>query len=452
MEPTTKSKVRALRGSYYGRTDRYRQVGADYVFEQGVPAVSNHQLTWVDTFEGTKNPHWRAQVRSVSDATTPASGRRMSVRVKKHAQVVEFYGRPLVAGEDPRSLWRKTYVSADFPFASSIRINATPFQISTASAENQAISRLYSVLQSFTQSLQAGEDIGEWKQTRNAIRKPLAPMQQLLTRTLDKHSKALSRYRDPRGMAKAMADTYLEWAFGWTPLANSLGEAMVALQNRKEFVRYHPFSAVGKSESNGAVIGGQVGHGGAQCDIVGHASDIASVRYQGVWEARVDIPQRSVRQVLGLNLKNFIPTVWNLIPYSFLIDYFTNVGDFMNITAVPWGGVRWCCKTTRTTCHSKLGVRPVPYTASLSPTVVILSSNVQPGELEATDTRFSRSSVTSLPIPQLEVSWSISDGKKLNILALLASRLTPITKATAKVFGKNPGLVKSVNSELLKVR
>lgn len=33
---------------------------------------------------------------------------------------------------------------------------------------------------------------------------------------------------------------------------------------------------------------------------------------------------------MGLTIQEFVPTVWELIPYSFVVDYFTNIGDVVN--------------------------------------------------------------------------------------------------------------------------
>lgn len=40
-----------------------------------------------------------------------------------------------------------------------------------------------------------------------------------------------------------------------------------------------------------------------------------------------------------------MPTVWELIPYSFLIDYFTNVGDVLQALSTDTSGVHGLWKT-----------------------------------------------------------------------------------------------------------
>lgn len=329
----------------------------------------------------------------------------------------------------------------------SPRINGSPNQVSTTTADNQAISRLYSILQSFAQSSQAGEDLGEWKQTRDAIKRPLPQVRQLMETALNNHTNALKR-PNPRAIVSGLADTWLEWVYGWKPLANSLADAFVGIQNRDNFVHYYPFQASGNADSNGITLEEQQTNSNTGVNVRGYSRDNAKVRYQGIWESRVDIPKKKVNDILGLNTQNIIPTIWNLIPYSFLIDYFTNVGDFMNITAVPWSGVRWCCKTVRTECLTSLSTSMIPVTVLPGTFAKILAATSTPGSLEVRDTRFTRTSVTSLPIPKFEVNFSISNGRAMNVVALLASRLGPLKTLTQKVTSKYPGLEKEANAFL----
>jgi hypothetical protein len=53
--------------------------------------------------------------------------------------------------------------------------------------------------------------------------------------------------------------------------------------------------------------------------------------------------------LLGFRWEDFIPTVWELIPYSFLVDYFTNIGDVLSAWSHQDFGQRWACKTVITT-------------------------------------------------------------------------------------------------------
>jgi hypothetical protein len=53
-------------------------------------------------------------------------------------------------------------------------------------------------------------------------------------------------------------------------------------------------------------------------------------------------------QELQLDLPHFLPTVWDLIPYSFVVDYFTNIGDYLSGLSLRFSDVSWGCKTVST--------------------------------------------------------------------------------------------------------
>jgi hypothetical protein len=46
-----------------------------------------------------------------------------------------------------------------------------------------------------------------------------------------------------------------------------------------------------------------------------------------------------------LRLEDFVPTVWELIPYSFVADYFTNIGDIISAFSYGNMNLRWSTRT-----------------------------------------------------------------------------------------------------------
>jgi hypothetical protein len=52
-------------------------------------------------------------------------------------------------------------------------------------------------------------------------------------------------------------------------------------------------------------------------------------------------------ETFGLLPKNFLPTAWELIPYSFLVDYFTNISTIIDAWSFINGNLAWAYKTER---------------------------------------------------------------------------------------------------------
>jgi hypothetical protein len=60
-------------------------------------------------------------------------------------------------------------------------------------------------------------------------------------------------------------------------------------------------------------------------------TDLSVGYYGGV---HIPIPRQNVSKLLGLTLADLPVTVWNLIPWSFLADYFINVGSILDSLSV----------------------------------------------------------------------------------------------------------------------
>ncbi len=68
------------------------------------------------------------------------------------------------------------------------------------------------------------------------------------------------------------------------------------------------------------------------------------------------------RQNFGLTLDEFIPTVWELIPYSFLVDYVTNIGAIIDGYSLNKSGLKWLAigeeRVATTKVSGEIRIRP----------------------------------------------------------------------------------------------
>jgi len=327
---------------------------------------------------------------------------------------------------------------------SSFLLNALvlPNAAVVTSCHNQAVSKLYGQLNSFVSSAKTGEDWGEWKSTMKTLRSPLKPLRDLITSSHYRSLRDLDRWRDPVKLAGALADTHLEFAFGIAPLESSIAKGIVGLHNRNIMGNYKPFYAKGDvsySPSTKTQI--------LQADPMNYAQIVLGEKtvwsiqevFSGVWGEECLLPERPISDVLGLKFRDIVPTVWNLIPYSFLIDYFVNIGQIASALAVPWNGIKWCNYTSRTQ-----GVYEASYSYRMRPGSHIGGMNFgsEPGNFKVLRQIFNRSAQGSMPVPWLEYTkpWQLTGRQWANIAALGISQSAQYLLKLKKAVKRSPEL------------
>lgn len=138
----------------------------------------------------------------------------------------------------------------------------------------------------------------------------------------------------------------------------------------------------------------------------------ASCYIKGGVSAKASGPTlENAAQLFGFTPEEFVPTIWNLLPWSFLVDYFTNIGDVLEATFFDRSGVTWTSMTSVTETVYSSHVRPLPLNG--------WSGSISGGSCKVTKKVMSRSEIAPL-IPTLEVSLPGSPQKWINMAALLA--------------------------------
>lgn len=131
-----------------------------------------------------------------------------------------------------------------------------------------------------------------------------------------------------------LAKTWLEYSFGWMNLVRDIKDATAAysaFQARAETAR-----AYGKCEveidkistkSPGTFI--SYGYHYKVSDFIRKDKVILKGVIKMNADCMVSEAER-IRYLCGYNLAEFVPTAWELLPASWVIDMFTNIGDILN--------------------------------------------------------------------------------------------------------------------------
>jgi hypothetical protein len=175
--------------------------------------------------------------------------------------------------------------------------------------------------------------VGELQEALHMIRKPAEALQKRFLNYGNRVMKHGSRIRKSARQAW-VSDTWLEYSFGWAPTLSDIDSGVQALASvfDKTLSKYVSFRALADSGTN-QTIGYETAAGSSYNEYLKSLSvyNTCETKYRGVV---LRVPDPSVADLavsrFGLNPYDFVPTAYELMPWSFLIDYVTNVGNLCN--------------------------------------------------------------------------------------------------------------------------
>lgn len=291
----------------------------------GQVTTSGYNLSWVDSRQGASVPDWEARIRRLEGASSNYTRTRVAIATfGKISATIRWKGTPTIrdiAEERVISTYHNglpTYSSKDL-----------------SQVENIALGNFLKSASEAVSPFKGMVFLGELKETLKMLKRPASALRDGFSTYLKRAQRAQRRY-GRRIAAKVAAGLWLEYALGWQPLLGSIEQAVNAYSAYQAAVE--TFRAFGKAK---LPLGGDTVSGGSfLAPNYFHALQTVittyrgAVTYKGVSKnaiagIREDSAQR-VAQLSGFRLAEFIPTAWELIPHSFVFDYFSNIGDILN--------------------------------------------------------------------------------------------------------------------------
>ena len=407
----------------YGIRNWQKNIFSKNGLEDAITFESKGALRWRNFRSvGTNNPGWRKALAAGSDATTPMSGVRF--RCELGPGLIEWKGRDLQNEALPPS-FNPTYPRINRTIGQLI-VPSVPATGSTSQiAINQAIKNFIAKARSAQRELQGGVLLGELGQTVKFLKDSAKGLRNALSGHLTSLSKAKGGFSKASNKAKRkyLANKWLEFQYAAKPLYADIQDAARAAA-RIALNDYPPRKRV-------------EGHGSYKSrDVTEEQIIVGTFNTYFTWVTEVTSEAKFYGSVilatpdsgtpnldiLGLTGKDFLPTIWELIPYSFLIDYFTNIGDLVSAVSFSSSNFGWKARGTKDVCTVKNGgayktsfYQQGPFGAtSWNEAYLSLGSALY----EKVD--ISRSSHTGYLIPTLEFSLPGSSSLKwANVAALL---------------------------------
>lgn len=238
---------------------------------------------------------------------------------------VEVYGMPSSVMDDA-NLYNEVYKK--FKKAMGESVSAGIAFAESRQAMGMITSRLLQVAR-FTDQVRRGrfgeaaETLGVLNPSRNLVSNKLSagkstPRQRAMERGKGK----FARYKKTYDTSQSFANHYLEFHFGWVPLMKDIYEAAEALSSP---IFNHSIAVKG---ARNIASRAQVGPSGSnpRSTTWEDATNFQAIRMQA--ELVVTNPNVALLQQCGLI--NPLTVLWEKVPFSFVVDWFVNVGDFLS--------------------------------------------------------------------------------------------------------------------------
>lgn len=302
--------------------------------------------------------------------------------------------------------------------------------ISESRANSQALIHLNKSITKAYQSIEGLVAIGELGEVGRMFRNRLPKLWSGVFNYLGDVTKRCRRVMKSSKKVKAqiVADTWLEYVFGWRPLISDIRSGAEALA-RSHFVpppRIRIFGAAGDNSVKLSTFD----FDGTSNPIFYHKYNVITrlsynIKYYGAVHAESQDYSGLPLDQFGIRPWQVIPTIWELIPYSFLVDYFTNVGGLINSIANQTVNMAWLARGTETLFTAELqrvtlrALGPAPGATTTNYVTDFFTGEkglASVRDLERQDwTELSRIPSFHFQIPGLGTKW-------LNIAALGVSR------------------------------
>ena len=392
------------------------------------PVTVRGAYRFQDSLTGSYNPNWRSQIENGTNATTNCTG----IKYRTEGSSSFTYYRTGHYNNVPKTKVT-THVSGNLGPNMAFPAPGSASSSLISQVRNRAIRKFLDQAKSARSSFEAGQDIGEIGQTVRALIRPMDSLKKLTLGYFASLKKAKRKFPKSSDLRKALSDSYLEYRFGWRPLALDIADAISGLSDRERMRETASLraSATGSEKIDSySSLYQPFANGFYNMSVNVYCT--YSYRIKGAIRLNLDHGRIPVMQALQLStLNDFAVTAWDLLPFSFVVDYFANVGDIINAITFPFSDLTYCCGTERTVITSSFDAIP-RYLDSPDNGKYWDSQSYSPVNIKRHVIRFDRGTLTSLDlIPSVRIALPVKSRPWENIAALISSNtrsLTPFFK------------------------
>lgn len=373
---------------------------------------------------GQKVEGWKNKVQQGESAGSPYSCDSVKVSKRKDFDVTLLYH----FGAEPFGNRQLTF-SGNGTYDGSIVNHLAPY---SSEVGDEALKKIIKKIQSKRQELNGLAFVGELREAIHGLRHPYLSMREQTLSHLGKLNKRklavdkMPKLKRKEAWRKIVADTWLETVFGMLPLVHDVKDIATALarfQFEEPLVTRLQSKAVAFQDEASVVPGG---YGDFFYSF--YTGRVRQTRSVATYSVGIDFKHGAnasadrLLETLGFSLENFVPGLYEVAPWSWLIDYFSNLGDMIQAGTFSHSGIRWISKTIgQITTEQVISATSFPLTLANMGGFTL--DDIQ-GELHGTAT-VSRATLTrtipsQLGIPDLHLTYPGKFKQQANMLAIMA--------------------------------
>lgn len=388
----------------------------------GPPTTWSYPLWWYETKSGTNQPNWQQIIASGGDATSNYTVDRAVV-----ARAVPLSMGYRLMAKEPPVWWNGKYCSIHgFPIGNYLPMPATG--VSTANAVARATAFHNNKLIELMAPFKGMTFVGELRSTLRMVKGRLSSLHGGVRKYQDDVRRRVRRSGRPdRVILNDISGLYLEATYGWTPLFKELESLVGSLKTMDS--KFKTIRGFGEDKAVVAPTSYNLSWGN---DLLGsfrrtyQAYTVTSALHVSHVNLDLICPPEVYHtswSTYGFRLSEFIPTLWELTPYSFLLDYFQNGMDVVNGLFLETKAARYSFLNTKVKAAKRWRFTPLPYTTSNYYSYPSPSGSSS-GGLELIGERFTRTKNPSTVPPFTYGLPRFGSKPWLNMAALLANNTT----------------------------
>lgn len=411
--------------------------GVSYGPDSGSLGVFN--ISWVNSRNGIKNPNWKSAVRAGVTATTDMRASRSEMSFGAGSMSVDLVDNPSKIG------WKRVEVAGYLTYNAPEDLTDSAF---VASVNSASVAKIRDKLYAIQHDADIGETLGEYRQLLSMIGKPLQGIRDLFDlyhrRVAEIKANVMRRYGRPLSrldraqvaeLNRAIAALWLEFTFGFKPLYYDVLGLIKAAQGKRAEVKTKMSSSFRSDKLVSDETVRNTFNNYCSMNVRTIKSLRVTVRYQvGINPKKVEALSYAER--IGITPSRFVPTVYAVFPYSWLLDYFTGIDTALNSLCDNFEFTTWINKSVRVESSVEKTTAPDFGWATFLAGNVFKSASGTPAVSRALRVDIARSAPVNLitpPVLKIPTSWR------------------PWANVTALVFAKKIRALQSLGSAALAV-